>query len=194
MTSPQQKAANRLNAIKSTGPKTQEGIRSASLNAVKHRLSLPVSEQLYGQEIDAVSALVRDECISEQQAKELAKRIIDYERNEQYLQQLSLDEVQGELQAWMHSAVHLELVQLVNAHENKQKVWQTFTTSDRKPKGKARVEELRFLKGFLNLQKRVLFGNISRAKKTQDAAMRYHKRAINQLIKAAHHLSRGEEF
>jgi elongation factor P--beta-lysine ligase len=51
MTSPKQKAANRLNAIKSTGPRTTEGIRSASLNAVKHRLSLPVSEQLYGKEI-----------------------------------------------------------------------------------------------------------------------------------------------
>ena len=54
MTSPKQKAANRLNAIKSTGPRSTEGTRQASLNAVKHRLSLPVSEQLYGKEIATV--------------------------------------------------------------------------------------------------------------------------------------------
>ena len=58
MTSPKQKAANRLNSIKSTGPRTQDGIRSASLNAVKHRLSLPVTEQFFNEEIAAVSALV----------------------------------------------------------------------------------------------------------------------------------------
>jgi hypothetical protein len=99
MTSPKQKAANRLNAIKSTGPRTAEGTRQASLNAVKHRLSLPVSEQLYGKEIATVAALVRDECTSDHQAKELAKRIIDYERNEQFLLDCNNDEADGELKA-----------------------------------------------------------------------------------------------
>ena len=102
MTSPKQKAANRLNAIKSTGPRTTEGIRSASLNAVKHRLSLPVSEQLYGKDIAALAALVRDECTSDRQAKEFAKRIIDYERNEQFLLDFNTDEVDAELKAWMY--------------------------------------------------------------------------------------------
>jgi len=194
MTSPKQKAANRLNAIKSTGPRTQEGTLKASINAVKHRLSLPVSELNFSQEIADVAALVRDECTSDHQAKELAKRIIDYERNEQFLLDFNTDEEDAELKAWMHCAPRFELVQLVKVHENKMRAWCTFTTSNKKPKGKERLEEINFLNGFMNLQDKVLLGKITRAKKTQGAALRYQKRAINQLIKAVYHVARGEEF
>ena len=194
MTSPKQKAANRLNAIKSTGPRTTEGIRSASLNAVKNRLSLPVSEHFYGREIANVAALVRDECTSDYQAKELAKRIIDYERNEQFLLDFNTDEADAELKAWMHCAPRFELVQLVNVHENKMSAWCTFTTSNKKPKGKERLQEINFLEGFLRIQDKVLIDKITRAKKTQTAAIRYQKRAINQLIKAVYHVAKGEEF
>ena len=194
MASPKQKAANRLNAIKSTGPRTKEGTRQASLNAVKHRLSLPVSEQLYGKEIAAVAALVRDECTSDRQAKEFAKRIIDYERNEQFLLDFNTDEVDAELKAWMYCAPRFELIQLAKAHENKQKAWVTFTTSNKKPKGKERVEEMQFIKGFMRIQDKTLVGNIKREKNKQSAAIRYQKRATNQLVKAVHHLAKGEEF
>ena len=194
MTSPKQKAANRLNAIKSTGPRTKEGIRSASLNAVKHRLSLPVSEHYFGQEIAAVAALVREDCTNDNQAKELAKRIIDYERNEQFLLDFSTEEAEAELKAWMYCAPRFELIQLVKAHENKQKAWITFTTSNKKPKGKERVEEIKFLKGFMRLQDTVLIGKITGVKKNHAAAIRYQKRAINQLVKALHHIAKGEEF
>jgi len=194
MTSPKQKAANRLNAIKSTGPRTTEGIRSASLNAVKHRLSLPVSELNFGEEIAAVAALVRDECVSDHQAKELAKRIIDYERNEQFLLDFNTDQEDAELKAWLHCAPRFELVQLVKVHENKMRAWVTFTTSNKKPKGKERLEEVNFLEGFLRIQDKVLLDKITRAKKTQSAALRYQKRAINQLIKAVYHVAQGKEF
>ena len=194
MTSPKQKAANRLNAIKSTGPRTKEGTRQASLNAVKHRLSLPVSELNFSQEIADVAALVRDECTSDHQAKELAKRIIDYERNEQFLLDFNTDEADAELKAWMHCAPRFELVQLVNVHENKMRAWCTFTTQNKKPKGKERLEEINFLEGFMRLQDKALLGKITRAKKSQSAAIRYQKRAINQLIKAAYHVAKGEEF
>ena len=194
MTSPKQKTANRLNAIKSTGPRTQEGTRKASLNAVKHRLSLSVSEQLYGTEIAGVATLVRDECTSDRQAQELAKRIIDYERNEQFLLDFNTNQEEAELKAWMHCAPRFELIQLVKVHENKMRAGVTFTTSNKKPKGKQRIQEISFLKGFMHLQDKVLLGNISRAKKTQGAALRYQKRSINQLIKAVYHVAQGEEF
>jgi hypothetical protein len=194
MTSPKQKAANRLNAIKSTGPRTLEGIRSASLNAVKHRLSLPVSEQTFGKEIAAVTALVRAECVSDHQAKELAKRIIDFERNEQFLRDFNTDEAEAELKAWMFCAPRFELIQLAKAHENKQKAWITFTTSNKKPKGKARIEEMKFIEGFMRIQDKTLVGNIKREKNKQSAVIRYQKRATNQLVKAVHHLAKGEEF
>ena len=194
MISPKQKAANRLNAIKSTGPRTQEGIRSASLNAVKHRLSLPVSEHTFGKEIAAVAALVREDCATDNQARELAKRIVDYERNEQFLTDFNTDEAEAELKAWMYCAPRFELIQLVKAHENKQKAWITFTTSNKKPKGKERVEEMRFLRGFMRLQDTVLIGKITGAKKNHAAAIRYQKRAINQLVKAINQITNGEEF
>ena len=194
MTSPKQKAANRLNAIKSTGPRTQEGIRSASLNAVKHRLSLPVSEHYFGQEITAVAALVREDCTNDNQARELAKRIIDYERNVQFLINFSTDEAEAELKAWMYCAPRFELIQLVKAHENKQKAWITFTTSNKKPKGKERVEEMRFLRGFMRLQDTVLISKITGAKKNHASALRYQKRAINQLVKAFNQIANGEGF
>ena len=194
MTSPKQKAANRLNAIKSTGPRTQEGTRKASLNAVKHRLSLPVSGLNFGQEIADVAALVREECTCDSQARELAKRIIDYERNEQFLLDFCTDEAEAELKAWMYCAPRFELIQLVKAHENKQKAWITFTTSNKKPKGKERLEEIKFLKGFMRLQDTALIGNITRAKSKQGAALRYQKRAVNQLVKAVHHMAKGQDF
>jgi hypothetical protein len=194
MTSPKQKAANRLNAIKSTGPRTQEGIRSASLNAVKHRLSLPVSEHTFGKEIAAVADLVRKDCTNDNQARELAKRIIDYERNEQFLIDFNTDEAEAELKAWMYCAPRFELIQLVKAHENKQKAWITFTTSNKKPKGKERVEEMKFLRGFMRLQDTVLISKITGAKKNHASAIRYQKRAINQLVKAFNQIANGEGF
>ena len=94
----------------------------------------------------------------------------------------------------MYCAPRIELIQLVKAHENKQKAWITFTTSNKKPKGKERLEEIKFLKGFMRLQDTALIGNITRAKSKQGAALRYQKRAINQLVKAVHHMAKGQDF
>ena len=80
-----------------------------------------MSEQSYGEEIAAVAALVRDECASDHQSQELAKRIIDFERNEQFLFEFNTDEADAELKAWMYCAPRFELIQLVQAHENKQR-------------------------------------------------------------------------
>ena len=69
-----------------------------------------------------------------------------------------------------------------------------FTTSNKKPKGKERLEEIKFLKGFMRLQDTALIGNITRAKSKQGAALRYQKRAVNQLVKAVHHMAKGQDF
>jgi hypothetical protein len=94
----------------------------------------------------------------------------------------------------MYCAPRFELIQLAKAHENKQKAWVTFTTPNKKPKGKERVQELQFIKGFMRIQDKELLGNIAHEKSKQSAAIRYQKRAINQLVKAVHHVARGEEF
>jgi len=99
MTSAKKRAANRANALKSTGPQSRDGKRRASLNAAKHRLSLPVDENLFNKEITEISRLVRADCSNEAQAVELAKRIIDFERNQTFLMSQSLDQVQDEITA-----------------------------------------------------------------------------------------------
>ena len=60
--------------------------------------------------------------------------------------------------------------------------------------GKERIEEIQFLTGFIRIQDKSLVGKIARANMLRDAAVRYQKRAVNQLVKAVNHLARGEEF
>jgi hypothetical protein len=183
MTSAKQRASNKVNALRSTGPRSDEGKRRAGLNATKHRLSLPVDERAFGKEIEAVSRLVRDECSSDDQAVELAKRIIDFERNETFLLNFSDEDVKNDIQIWGRDPYRLELIRLVQMHTNKQPVPVTFTTSNKRPKGKERTDEIKYIEGFLKLQDRVLLGKVRHAEQSQISALRYQKRAINQLVK-----------
>lgn len=183
MTSAKQRASNKVNALRSTGPRSDQGKRRAGLNATKHRLSLPVDERVFGKEIEAVSRLVRDECSSDDQAVELAKRIIDFERNESFLLNFSDADVKDGIQSWGHDPHRLELIRLVQLHSNKQPVPVTFTTSIKRPKGKERTDEVKFIEDFMKLQDRALLSKVRYAEQSQISALRYQKRAINQLIK-----------
>ena len=100
MTSPRQRAANKANALKSTGPRSDQGKVRSRVNATKHALSLPVDETVFSDEIKSVAALIRSDCASDFQAYELAKRIIDYERNEAFLISQSDVDPNAEVRAW----------------------------------------------------------------------------------------------
>lgn len=119
MTSPKQRAANKVNALKSTGPKSIEGRQISSANAIKHALSLPVDERLFGDEIQAVANLIRGDCESEHQAIDLAKRIIDYERNEIFLILKSDADPNAEVKAWENDPHRFAFYELLNQHKNK---------------------------------------------------------------------------
>ena len=56
MTSERQKAANRANALQSTGPKTREGKAAVRLNAIRHGL-LARDAVLPGEDADAFEQL-----------------------------------------------------------------------------------------------------------------------------------------
>jgi hypothetical protein len=198
MASPKQRAANRANALKSTGPKSEAGKCRASLNATKHRLSLPVDQQLFAAEIKAISSLVREECASDAQAIEIAKRIIDFERNEAYLMEPGVKIATQELDHWAMAPQRMALIQLGQAHRNKQPVSTTFTTDIQTPparlKGKARTEEMKFVEDTLKLLDRSALNKVKRAKDQESSARRYQKRAINQLVKGIRAIARGQEF
>jgi hypothetical protein len=134
--SAKQRAANRSNSLKSSGPRSEEGKFRSKLNASKHGLSLPVDERVFAEQIKSIAQLLREDCETYAQAVELAKRIIDFERN----------------------------------------------------------EEIKFLEGFLRLESNAILGRIRAGKNSQLSALRYQKRAINQLVKGVRTVARGEDF
>jgi len=196
--SPRQRAANRANALKSTGPRSAQGKVRAKLNATKHGLSLPVDGRVFAVQIREISALVRDECETEQQANELAKRIIDFERNEAFLQDFDEEALHDEIRAWAADPHRIALAQLAQASRNKQPVPTTFTLRQRdhpvRLKGKERAEEIKFIEGFLGLVGTAMVGRVRAVKESRAAAMRYQRRAINQLVKGVRAVAKGEKF
>jgi hypothetical protein len=81
MTSPRQRAANRANARKSTGPRSAQGRQRASLNATKHGLARPIDASPWGEHAPAMEALLCADGYSETEAQDIARKILDYERN-----------------------------------------------------------------------------------------------------------------
>ena len=194
MTSPKQRAANKANALRSTGPKSDEGKRRASVNATKHALSLPIDERAFEAELRAVVALIRDDCDSDTQATELAKCIIDYERNEAFLiKQIEMD-VNAEINDWAMDPHRFALYGLVQQHQNKERVTVTFTTPNKKPNGKERTEEIKFIEGFLKLQDKAVLGRAKELQTKLTNSQRYQKRAINQLVKGVRSIASGSEL
>ena len=80
MTSPRKRLANRANASKSTGPKTAAGMRTASLNATTHGLSVATDPDSLDPTAERVAALIASGGIDQALARDLAAKIVDYER------------------------------------------------------------------------------------------------------------------
>jgi len=196
--SPRQRAANRANALKSTGPRSAQGKVRAKFNATKHGLSLPVDERVFADQIQEISALVRDDCDTEQQANELAKRIIDFERNESFLQDFDEEALHDEIRAWAKDPHRIALAQLAQASRNKQPVPTTFTLRQKDHavtlRGKERTEEIKFIEVFLSIVGTSILGRVRAGKDSQASALRYQRRAINQLVKGIRAVAGGEEF
>ncbi len=196
--SPKQRAANRANAMRSTGPRSEEGKFHAKLNATKHGLSLPVDERVFADLIQEISKLIRDDCETDSQAHELAKRIIDFERNEKFLSDYDEKKVNDQIKAWGFDTHRLALAQIAQAHRNKQAVSTTFTLHQKshpvKLKGKGRTDEIKFIDDFLRIQDRAVLGRMRSAKNDHASAERYQKRAINQLVKGIRTVARGEDY
>ena len=198
MVSAKQRAANRANSLKSSGPRSEEGKFWAKLNARKHGLSLAVDERVFADQIKAIAQLIREDCETDAQAAELAKRILYFERNEEFLQTFNEKALHDEIKAWGFDPRTIALQQLAQVHRNKQKVSTTFTLPQKdypvKLKGKERTDEIKFLEGFLRLESNAILGRIRAGKNSKLSALRYQKRAINQLVKGVRAVAKGKEF
>jgi hypothetical protein len=192
MTSAEKRAANHANGLRFQASRKKEGLRPVSLNAVKHGLSLPIDEAGFGKEISQIAELIRDECTTEAQAQEVAKRIIDFERNEAFLRDHSDAHLDAQMKAWFLGPHCAKLHQLVRLHRDKKKVDLTFTTANLQPKGQERTDEIKFIEDFMKLQENSFLSKFRHSKRLKDSAMRYQKRSINQLIKGVSRIATGE--
>ena len=79
--SPRRRRANRANALRSTGPRSAAGKRTASLNSTRHGLSTPTDPNALCPTASGVAALIALDGIEPVKARELAALIIDFERS-----------------------------------------------------------------------------------------------------------------
>ena len=86
MASAEQIAANRHNAQRSSGPKTEQGKRRSAVNARRHGLTVAAELSEWAVHLPQLQALLQAEGLQPSEARELALRILDYERNLQHLQ------------------------------------------------------------------------------------------------------------
>jgi len=172
--SPRRRRANRANALRSTGPRTALGKRAASLNATRHGLSTHTDPDALGPTAQGVADLVALDGIAPAKARELAARIVDFERNLSLQRALLLPGPQPEPDlARMHRETP-ELDMLQEALD-----WELHTTG-RVPK--------RRLKGFATQAARLQASWLRRqpkpARANPAAYDRYLRRAANQLTRA----------
>lgn len=192
MRSAKKRLTNHANGLHFQAVRKKEGLRPVSLNAMKHGLSLPVDEAGFGKEISQIAELIRDECADLAQAQEVAKRIIDFERNEAFLRDHSDTHLEAQMRAWYLGPRCAKLHQLVRLHREKKKVDLTFTTPNLQPKGQERTDEIKFIEDFMKLQENSFLSKFRHSKRLKDSAERYQKRALNQLIKGVNQMAAGE--
>ena len=70
----------------------------------------------------------------------------------------------------------------------------TFTTPNKKPKGKECTEEIKFIEDFLKLQDMVMLGRARDQQTKLTNSNRYQKRAIKQLVKGVRAIASGLEL
>lgn len=99
MTSLKQRAANRRNAQRSTGPKSDSGRGRAAANAIKHGLTSPIEATVWGSKVLELEPLLRSDGFNIAEARELARRLVEFERNVDYQRQRFLEGISGEPRA-----------------------------------------------------------------------------------------------
>ena len=191
MASDKQISANRLNALSSSGPRTDEGYRTSAVNALLHGLSAPLNHLEHGQSIDATAVLLENELGSVAVAREVAIKILDYERNEA--------QQRRQLQAMVQGAEpELEGAALIQATRVAYPEYDLLLDHVREEakygKGLNKKELLKVAKLLDRMRCEVSRTHANaRAKAEREAynSLRYLKRSANQLVKALRSAARA---
>lgn len=94
-TSERKRVANRQNAKRSTGPKSETGKRTSALNAIRHGLSSNPAVSVLSPEIFKLQELIQEEIDDPEGSRLIAQKILEYERTEVYQRQVALKEASG---------------------------------------------------------------------------------------------------
>ena len=97
MATAKQIRANRSNARRSSGPKTYEGRLRSSRNARSHGLSASVDLSIAEPQVRAMVSLLQGEGVDAMYAREVAIKILDFERNVDRQREIHRKRISGTL-------------------------------------------------------------------------------------------------
>lgn len=177
MTSLKQRAANRRNAQLSTGPKSDSGRGRAAVNAMKHGLTSPIEATVWGPKVSQLELLLRFDGSNVAEARELARRLIEFERNVDYQRQRFLEEASGEPRKQIIPDAAKKDIEVAGQIAFLRGSKQTHLLGMHKPLAR---EMQKFFEQVANRQIKQVNRDVARELKNAD---RYLRRAANQLIK-----------
>lgn len=187
MTSLKQRAANRNNALKSTGPRSLAGKRQSSVNSVKHSLTRPIDALPWSQQLQPLIDLLIRDGLEADKAGDLARKILDYERNADYQRRRFLDFKAGvPLQYETPPSAHADLAIATRLDQSKKEKGKSKSkpASSNRPKPifdeKLDVEIAKF---FRQIAYRDLKVEHDKALRVLRNADRHLRRSANQLFK-----------
>lgn len=177
MTSLKQRAANRRNAQRSTGPKSDSGRERSAVNALKHGLTSPIEVTVWGSKVSELEPLLRSEGLNVAEAQELARRLVEFERNVDYQRQRFLEAKSGEPRKQIIPESAKMDIQIAGQIALLRGSKQTQQIGMDRPLAR---EMQKFFEQVANRQIRQANLDVARELKNAD---RYLRRAANQLIK-----------
>jgi len=187
--SPQKRQANRRNALRSTGPRSSAGRKLASRNAVKHGLSVPVAHIKTDPLHAEVSSLVELEVVDAFQAREIATRILEYERNLDYQRRLLMDSNEVPL---TEQEIELATRELFGAELDMLDDWLSWRGFENGGVSKGDLQVAARMKQKLVDQSiRQLEKRKKDLRREAQNSLRYLKRSSNQLVKSLKALGRA---
>lgn len=189
MTSPRKRLANKANASKSTGPKTAAGMRAASLNATTHGLSVASDPASLDPTAERVAELLAAGGIDPAQARDLAAKIIDYERCMEHQRALLVRESTPPMSQEQHGQRHQS--RLAQMFGKELSMIDDVLKEQEFLSGRVLKSDLNFgismklkmSKLVAKLQSKSDRSSQQVAKRRESSAARHYKRATNQLIK-----------
>jgi hypothetical protein len=178
--SPRQNLTNRANAQRSTGPRTVAGQRRSAQNARAHGLSVPLDLHAMEAKVQQIARLIEAEGATDVQARELAVKIMDFERNERHERECYARDFLGMEVGWLGPDEKPRRERVERQRHFRGRLANPLYTGMRRLSQDQRDQYNAVVRGMLFLVR--LHARWDQHK--VQIALRYYKRAGNQLTKA----------